>query len=117
MSDEIKEALLDGSATILTKLEILPLDENEDSVVLTEANSVVSWDYEDFRYVKDEGFIGQFVARQVNGVVKNVDENFSMTDREFVLSFGVKINDTTTWFSLGNFLVTKVRDNHINNKK
>lgn len=116
MSDEIKEALLDGSATILTKLEILPLNENEDSVVLTETNSVVSWDYEDFRYVKDEGFIGQFVARQVNGVVKNVDENFSMTDREFVLSFGVKINDTTTWFSLGNFLVTKVRDNDVNNK-
>ena len=116
MSDEIKEALLDGSATILTKLEILPLNENEDSIVLTEVNSVVSWDYEDFRYVKDEGFIGQFVARQVNGVVKNIDENFSMTDREFVLSFGVKINDTTTWFSLGNFLVTKVTDDDVNDK-
>lgn len=116
MSDEIKEALLDGSATIQTKLEILPLTEDEEPIILTETNSVVSWDYEDFRYVKDEGFIGQFVARKVDGVIKNIDDNFSITDREFVLWLGVKVGDETTWFSLGNFLVNKVTDDDVNDK-
>lgn len=115
MEDNIKKALLDGSATIQTKIEIIT-DNNEENIILDEQNSVVSWDYEDFRYVKDEGWIGQFVARQVNGVVKNISDDFSMTDKEFILHMGVKIGDNTTWYSLGNFLVNKVTDDEVNDK-
>ena len=114
MEDNVKEALLDGSATIQTKIEIITDD--EENIILDEQNGVVSWDYEDFRYVKDEGWIGQFVARQVNGVVKNISDDFSMTDKEFVLHMGVKIGDNTTWYNLGNFLVNKVTDDEVNDK-
>lgn len=115
MEDNVKQALLDGSATIQTKIEIIT-DDNEENIILDEQNGVISWDYEDFRYVKDEGWIGQFVARQVNGVVKNVSDDFSMTDKEFILHMGVKIGDNTTWYSLGNFLVNKVTDDEVNDK-
>lgn len=116
MEDSIKKALLDGTATIQTKIEILPNNSNEQPIILTETNGVVSWDYEDFRYVKDEGWIGQFVARQVNGVVKNISDDFSITDKEFVLHMGVKVGNNTTWYSLGNFLVNKVTDDEVNDK-
>lgn len=115
MEDNVKQALLDGSATIQTKIEIIT-DDNEENIILDEQNGVVSWDYEDFRYVKDEGWIGQFVARQVNGVVKNISDDFSMTNKEFILHIGVKIGDNTTWYSLGNFLVNKVTDDEVNDK-
>lgn len=88
----------------------------EEQPTLTEENSVVSWNHEEFRYVKDQGFIGQFVARQVDGVVKNISDDFSITDKEFILHMGVKIEDNTTWYSLGNFMVTKVTDDEVNDK-
>lgn len=113
MSDNDKQALLDGSATIETKIEILPLEENGESIILTQDNSIIHWDYEDFRYVKDEGWIGQFVARQVTGELSNIDDDFTITNREFILWLGVKVNNNTTWYSLGNFLVTKVDDNEV----
>lgn len=115
MEDNVKQALLDGTATIQTEIEILSKD-NTDNVILTEENGIVSWDYEDFRYVKDEGWIGQFVAKQVNGVVKNISDDFSMTDKELILRMGVKIDNETTWYSLGNFLVTKVTDDEVGDK-
>lgn len=89
MNDNVKEALLDGKTTIQTEIEIL--SNNNESVVLTEKNGVVSWDYEDFRHVKDEGFIGQFIARKVNGTIKNISDDFNMTDKEFILKMGVNV--------------------------
>lgn len=115
MEDNVKQALLDGTATIQTEIEILSKD-NTDNVILTEENGIVSWDYEDFRYVKDEGWIGQFIAKQVNGTIKNISDDFSMTDKEFVLKMGVKIDDETIWYSLGNFLVNKITDDEVGDK-
>lgn len=111
-----KIALLNGTAAIQTKLEILPLEEGGDSIILTEENSVISWDYEDFRYVADQGFIGQFVARQVKGALKNINDNFSITDREFILWLGIKVGSNITWYSYGNFLITKVEDDEVEDK-
>ena len=62
-----------------------------ESIILNEKNGVVSWDYEDFRHVKDEGFIGQFIARKVNGTIKNISDDFNMTDKEFILKMGVNV--------------------------
>lgn len=120
MSDTDKQALLDGTASIQTKIEILPLNVNEESIILTEENSIIEWKHEDFRYVKGEGFIGQFVARQVTGTLKNISDMFSITDREFILWIGIKVieneEEVITWYSLGNFLVTKASDNEVGDK-
>lgn len=113
MSDSDKQALLDGTAAIQTKLEIVPLTQEEEPIVLTEENSVISWEHEDFRYVKDQGWIGQFVARQVTGKLKNISNDFNITDREFELKFGVKIEDNTNWYSLGNFLISKITNDEV----
>lgn len=115
MEDNVKRALLDGTATIQTEIEVLQPN-NEASIILTEENGIVSWDYEDFRYVKDEGWIGQFIAKQVNGTIKNISDDFSMTDKEFNIRMGVKIDNETMWYSLGNFLVNKVTDDEVNDK-
>lgn len=90
----------------------IQLEENE-PIVLTEENSVISWDHEDFRYVKDQGWIGQFVARQVTGKLKNISDDFNITDKEFELKLGVKVEDTTNWYSLGNFLISKITDDEV----
>lgn len=113
MSNTDIQALLNGTAAIQTKIEILPQIAGESSITLTESNGVVSWDYEDFRFIKDQGFIGQFIAKQVTGTIKNPSDDFSMTDREFKLQMGIKVGDTLTWYSLGNFLVTKVTDDEV----
>ena len=84
--------------------------------VLTETNSVIDWNHEDFRQVKDEGFIGQFVARQVTGNLHNLDDDFSITDKELELKLGVRTNNNTNWYSLGNFLTTKVTDDEVSDK-
>lgn len=86
------------------------------NIVLNQDNSVISWNHEDFRYVKDQGFIGQFVARQVTGELKNISDDFNITDKEFELRLGVRTNDNTNWYSLGNFLVTKVTDDEVKDK-
>ena len=113
MSNTDIQALLNGTAAIQTKIEILPQVAGESSIILTESNGVVSWDYEDFRFIKDQGFIGQFIAKQVTGTIKNPSDNFSMTDREFKLQMGIKVGNTLTWYSLGNFLVKKVTDDEV----
>lgn len=113
MSNTDIQALLNGTAAIQTKIEILPQVAGESSITLTESNGVVSWDYEDFRFIKGQGFIGQFIAKKVTGTIKNPSDNFSMTDREFKLQMGIKVGNTLTWYSLGNFLVTKVTDDEV----
>lgn len=114
MIDSDKQALLNGSATIQTEIEII--NEDDDNVVLTEDNGVIDWDYEDFRQVKNEGFIGQFVARQLTGNLKNLDDDFNISNKELQLRLGVKVNDNTNWYSIGNFIVTNVTDNEVLDK-
>ena len=114
MIDSDKQALLNGSATVQTEIEII--NEDNDNVILTEDNCVIDWNYEDFRQVKDEGFIGQFVARQLTGNLKNLGEDFKITDKELQLRLGIRTNDNTNWYSLGNFIVTKVTDDEVLDK-
>lgn len=85
-------------------------------VSLTETNSVIDWNHEDFRLVKEEGWIGQFVARQVTGNLHNLDDDFKITDKELELKLGVRTNNNTNWYSLGNFLVTKAADDEVTDK-
>lgn len=107
-----------------TQETLITLEEMLDSIrieegtplLLTEENSVINWNHEDFRYVKNQGWIGQFVARQLTGTLKNLSDDFSITDKELTLKLGIRTNDNTNWYSLGNFIVTKVTDNEVSDK-
>lgn len=105
MSDSDKQALLDGTATIPFRITILG-DTEDDNVVLTESN-IVNITYEDYRYVDTATIcIGQFVAREVSGTIVTTNLTTPMENKEIKVEMGVKTNNTTTYYSLGNFLVT-----------
>ena len=105
MSDSDKQALLDGTATIPFRITILGETE-DDNVVLTEAD-IVDVTYEDYRYVDTATIcIGQFVARDISGTVLNYNSDLVIENKEIKVEMGVKTDSTTTYYSLGNFLVT-----------
>lgn len=107
------QALLSNEATIETRIEILPLSPDGDIVVLDQDNAIIDWQYEDFRYVNKEGWIGQFVARQLECNIKNITDDFYIGDREIILKLGIKVGENTTWYSLGNFLVDKIEEDEV----
>lgn len=130
-----KQALVEGSVAIKTKIIVLA-DGTHDEMVLTEETSIKDWEHVDERYVPNTGFIGQFVARTLKGNLQDISDDFSIEDREIELQLGVVrlgtryqwlatedgdilidsdgnriyVNDfgddITTWYSLGNFFVT-----------
>lgn len=128
-------ALLDGSATIETIIEVLPQDATGDVLRLTNEDSIQSWEHSELRYVPDKGFVGTFVERSLEGVLHNISEDFNIENRELVLYLGIrryvadiaqedltkpaeahsivsgtdsKLGDyVTTFYSLGNFIVDK----------
>lgn len=105
MSDSDKQALLDGTATIPFRITILG-DTEDDNVVLTEAD-IVNVTYEDYRYVDTATIcIGQFVAREVSGTIVTTNLTTPMENKEIKVEMGVKTDSATTYYSLGNFLVT-----------
>ena len=105
MNDSDKQALLDGTATIPFRITILG-DTEDDNVVLTEAD-IVSVTYEDYRYVDTATIcIGQFVAREISGTIVTTNLTTPMENKEIKVEMGVKTNNTTTYYSLGNFLIT-----------
>ena len=105
MSDSDKQALLDGTATIPFRITILGETE-DDNVVLTESD-IVNITYEDYRYVDTATIcIGQFVAREISGTIVTTNLTTPMENKEIKVEMGVKTNNTTTYYSLGNFLVT-----------
>ena len=114
-TDEDKEALRNNTAVIHTKLIVKPDDDNTDTIILTEDNSIKSLIYSDDRYVPNQGWIGQFVARTLEGELQNISDDFSIEDRVVQYHIGIsRLNDnTTTWYSLGDFLVTKPEDNEV----
>lgn len=109
-----KQALLDNSATI--PFNILIKQDGEVVKTLNE-NSIVNLDYEDFRYVDTQSLcIGQFVARKVTGTLDQIYTEFDIEDTEIELRMGISHDDTTTYYSLGNFLVTKPANDDVKEK-
>ena len=108
MSDLDKLALINNECAIKTKIIL------DDGTVLTESDYIENWDYEDFRYVPNQGFIGQFVERVVNGKLKNVDDSFTLENKVIELRFAVVRTDgTETWYSLGHFIVNNPTDDNV----
>lgn len=144
IKDIDKEALNTGYATIKTKIIVKSDPNHTEEIVLTEEDSIKSWEYTDDRYVPDNGFIGQFVARTLDGELQNIASDFNIENREIELRFGIvqmgsdkenlvsedglilttesntKVvsrtfgDDIITWYSLGNFLITKPEDDNVN---
>ena len=133
------EALINNTATIETRIEVLKSDGSVD-FSLTQDDSVQSWEYTDARYVPEKGFIGMFVERNLDGVLKNITEDFNIDNREIKLYFGIRryvddkneVIDTngteydivrgtdkrqgdyiTVFYSLGNFIVIKPEDDDV----
>lgn len=115
MSDSDKQALLSGEASIPYKITILG-DTEEDNIELTE-DDIVSTTYEDYRYVDTATIcIGQFVARTISGTLVNPEENMIIEDKEIKVELGIKTNESTTYYSLGNFLITVPENNTVKDK-
>lgn len=113
-TNEDKQALIDGIATIPFKINII----KDGSIVktLTEYN-IINVDYEDFRYVDTDSLvIGQFVARKITGQLDSIYEDFEIEDTELEIQMGVSYNDNTNYYSLGNFLVTKPTNDEVKEK-
>lgn len=113
-SSEDKEALRNSTASIRTKLIVKATDELPE-VVLTDDNSIKSFDYDDDRLVPDKGFIGHFVARTLNGELDNISDDFDIDGRELEYHLGIyRMNDRiTTWYNYGTFIVVNPSDDDV----
>lgn len=134
------QGLIDNTSTIYTKIEILPKVSGESIITLTNDDSIKEWVYSDLRNVEKEGFIGQFVARTLDGELQDIDDTFNIEDREIVLYLGISSNHTAelitqdnneiitqsnegiiteqgadilTYYKLGNFFVEKPESDEV----
>lgn len=114
MTDSDKLALKQNTAAIRCKLVVKKTDTLPE-IVLTENDAVKNWTYSDNRYVPKQGFIGQFVARTLEGDLHNISDDFNIENREIELLIGVVDvgKNTTNWYSYGNFIVTNPEDNNV----
>lgn len=85
-------------------------------IIINEKNYLKDIEFSDERYVPNEGFIGQAVAKEVKGNFNNIVQDFSIQDREFELYFGVELQDRTTEYKkYGTFIVQRPpQDNQVN---
>lgn len=142
MLESDKLALSQSEAVVRCKI-IVKATDTLPEMVLTDEDAIKDWIYTDERYVPQQGFIGQFVARTLEGNFQNIDENFNIENREIELMLGVidmgsrvlyittedgiqlftedgkqiRLNQlgeaNTNWYSLGNFIVTNPEDNEV----
>ncbi len=114
ISPDDRQALIDNTATIPYRINII----KDGNIIKTlDEHSIVNINYEDFRYVDSDSLIvGQFVARKVTGTLDQIYTDFEIEDTEIELQMGVSYNNTTTYYSLGNFLVTKPTTDDVKDK-
>lgn len=143
MSDADKIALRNNTAAISCKL-IVKATSTLPEIILTENNSVKTWEYNDDRIVPGKGFIGQFVGRTLDGELQNISDTFDITGREIEFWLGIvhigsqfdwlmtednqpivtedfiKLSaidngsDSVHWYKMGTFIVTEPEDNEVN---
>lgn len=107
------QGLIDNTATIYTKIEILPKVAGEEIITLTNEDSIKSWVYSDLRNVEKEGFIGQFVARTLDGELQDIADDFNIEDREIVLYLGINSNRTSALATQTNVEITNQSNEYI----
>lgn len=140
--DEDKKALQKNTAAIRVKLIVKATDTLEE-IILTDDNSIKELTYTDDRYIPETGFVGQFVARTLEGELQDVSDDFNIEDREIELQIGIvrlgsrfiylqtedgevivtedgdyiladKLDeDITTWYTMGTFIVSKPENDEV----
>lgn len=115
--DEFKNRLLNGKIT-RAYIKVLSTS-TKPEIIIDESNYLKDLKIEDLRYVPDEGFIGGTVSKRVTGDFNNIDENFSIQDREIEVYIGVDMSDDaekpqTQYICYGNYLVQKPEDDQVN---
>lgn len=88
-SNEDMLALYDGTAAIKTKLLVKDKYDFDVELTLTEEDAIKSWNLVDERYVPDNGFVGQFVAKTLDGELHNISDDFNIENREVILMIGI----------------------------
>lgn len=113
-AEKDKIALKNNTAAIKTKLIVMAEDGKEE-IILTENDSIKSIIYNDERYVPNKGWIGQFVARTIEGELHNIHADFNIENRTINFQLGiVRLNDNSeTWYSLGSFIVSKPESDEV----
>lgn len=136
------QALIDGKATVKSRLRVIA-EGSLPEIILSEDNSIVNWLYKDTRYLENEGFIGQFIARTLDGKLQNISDDFNIENRKIELFMGITRSgmegsllstedldeiitesgdniisegsegSQTSWYSLGTFIVDKPKDNEV----
>lgn len=150
MLDSDKIALQNSTAIVRCKI-IVKATDTLPEIVLTdgfesqdnEYPSIKDWTYTDERYVPQQGFIGQFVARTLEGNLQDISDDFNIEGREIELQLGIinlgeriiyvttengiqlitengepiRLNRLgeadTRWYSYGNFIVTNPEDDEV----
>ena len=111
-SDKAKQRILSGKIT-RAYLKVLATDKKPEFII-NESNYLKDFTLEELRYVPDEGFIGGTVAKRVTGNFNNIDDSFSIQDREFELYIGVDLEDETTeYVKYGTFIVQKPEEDQV----
>lgn len=111
-SDIAKTRIINGN---IVRAYIKVLSTNtQPEIIIDEENYLQDFTFEDLRYVPDEGIIGGTVAKKVTLNFVNVDENFSIQDREFELYMGVELEDESVeYIKYGTFIVQKPENNQV----
>lgn len=109
--DKDKEAIKLNQYTTTAKISIVGTD-----IVFTDDDYLVDFDYEDYRYVPNNGFIGQFVERILDGSLSQLPSNVILEDAEINVQLGIKnaLTKETTFYDYGNFLITNVSEQDTN---
>lgn len=116
ISKEFKERLLNGK---ITRAYIKVLKTNtKPEIIINESNNLKNIKHEELRYVPDEGFIGGTVAKRISGNFNNIDENFSIQDREVEYYIGVDMSDDadnpqTEYIKYGTFVIQRPDDDQV----
>lgn len=112
-SNEAKTRIIEGKI-IRAYLRVLATDTLPE-IRINEENYLKDIQFEDFRYVPDEGIIGGTVAKKVIVNFANVDETFSIQDREFELYIGVELSaNNIEYQKYGTFIVQKPENDQVN---
>lgn len=100
-----KQALIENAATISSTITLVSQD-----ITFTENDCLADWKLEDFRYVPNNGFLGQFVERLLDGNLINVPKDVVLENEKIKLSITIHngLDNSDYTYDYGTFIITKV---------
>lgn len=108
-----KQAIIENAATFSSSIEIIG-----QNVTFTENDCLVNWKLEDFRYVPNNGFIGQFVERLLDGTFTNVPADVVLENSRIKIYLTVHngLDNSDYTYSYGTFMITKINNTDTSGK-